>query len=71
MKKRKITQRDRMFIDIFYNSRCKCRINGKVSTMKYSDIMTELLDNNNKLGIEVTDSKELNRIILELKHLKE
>lgn len=71
MKKRKITQRDRMFIDAFYNSRCKCRINGKVSIMKYADIMTELLDNDNNLGIEVTDSKELNRIILELKHLKE
>lgn len=71
MKKRKITQRDRKYIDIFYNSRCKCRINGKVSIMKYADIMAELLDNDNKIGIEVTDSKELNRIILELKYLKE
>lgn len=71
MKKRKITQRDRKFIDIFYNSCCKCRINGKVLIMKYADIMAELLDNDNELGIEVTDNKELNRIILELKHIKE
>lgn len=71
MKKRYISRQDKIWVYKFYNACCKCRINGTIVRMKFTEAMTELLDNNNKIGIEVTDNKELNKIISELKYSKE
>lgn len=59
--------RDRMYIHKFFNDRCKCLINGRVIELKFIDIMNEILDNDNQLGIEATNNKEINKMLYELK----
>lgn len=58
---------NRMYIHKFFNGRCKCLINGRVMELKFIDIMNEILDNENRLGIEATNNKEINKMLYELK----